>query len=501
MRARTSTTSYPAPTGGWNARDGLAEMKPTDAVVLDNWFPTTTSVNVRRGYLEWSTGYLAPVETLMRYAPTSGAYKLFAVSGVAIYDATASGPVGIPVVTGLTNAQWCHTNIVTPGGSFLWAVNGEDDAKIYDGTTWADVSITGVASNLIVQVCVFGNRLFLVEKNKLKVWYLAVQSIAGAATAFDLSTIFTRGGYLMTMGTWSIDGGTGLEDMAVFVSSEGEVAIYKGIDPTSWEKVGVYHIGHPIGRKCLIKMGGDCLLLSDTGIFPLSRALQSATINRSVQLTDKIQQAIGMAVSNWGQNYGWQMMLYPDANQLWLNVPMVPTMSQSVQYVMNTITGAWCRFTGMNAQCWENMGSAIYFGGQNTVYRAWVGQLDASGAVQADALQAFSNFKTDAQQKYFTMVRPSLLADGRPSILYGLNLDFLQQPATGALPYYDNSTMVWGSMVWGSMVWGGGLQQISQWQTVGGIGRYAALRMTVQNNGSRVQWNETSFLYQVGGVL
>jgi len=488
--------------GGLNARDSLASMKATDAVVMENWFPDPTSVSVRKGYIEWSTGYANPVQTLMRYAPTSGAYKMFAASGTGFYDATAQGAVGAPVVTGLTNAQWCYTNIITPGGSFLWCVNGVDNGKLYEGSTWADVSITGVASSAIAQVNVFGNRLFLVEKNRLRVWYLAVQSIAGAATQFDLSTIFTRGGYLVAMNTWSVDAGSGLDDQAVFVSSEGEVAIYKGIDPTSWQKIGMYYIGRPIGRNCLIKMAGDCLLLCEGGIFPLSRALQSATIDRAVALTDKIQDAISQSVSLYTQNFGWQMCLYPDQNQLWLNVPMLNSIGQSVQYVMNTITGSWTKFTNMNGFCWETVGNGIYFGGMTTVYKAWTGQFDILGQVQADVLQAFSNFKTQARQKYFTMVRPSIVADGAPSILYSLNLDFLQQPASGALAFQPViNAMIWGSMVWGSMIWGGGLQQISQWQTVGGIGRYAALRMTVQSNGSSVQWNETGFLYEIGGVL
>lgn len=502
MRAPGVTASFPAPVGGLNARDSLAAMKPTDAVVMENWFPDPTSVSVRKGYIEWSTGYANPVETLMRYAPTSGAYKLFAASGTAFYDATAQGPVGAPVAGSLANAQWCHTNIITPGGSYLWCVNGVDVGRIYDGSTWNTVSITGVASTDIAQVNVFGNRLFLVEKNSLRVWYLAVQSIAGAATSFDLSTIFTRGGYLMAMHTWSVDAGSGLDDQAVFVSSEGEVAVYKGTDPASWTKIGMYYIGRPIGRKCLIKLAGDCLLLCEAGIFPLSRALQSATIDRAVALTDKIQDAISQSVSVYGLNFGWQMTLYPDQNQLWLNVPTLTSIGQSVQYVMNTITGSWTKFTNMNGFCWEVVGSGIYFGGMNAVYKAWTGQFDVLGQVQADVLQAFSNFKTEARQKYFTMVRPAIVADGNPSILYGLNLDFLQQPAQGALSFLPIiNAMVWGTMVWGSMVWGGGLQQASQWQTVGGIGRYAALRMTVQANGSNVQWNETGFLYQVGGVL
>lgn len=45
-----TTTSVPAPIGGWNARDSLANMSPTDAVQLVNWFPTPTDVTMRSGY-------------------------------------------------------------------------------------------------------------------------------------------------------------------------------------------------------------------------------------------------------------------------------------------------------------------------------------------------------------------------------------------------------------------------------------------------------------------
>jgi hypothetical protein len=492
--------SIPAPIGGLNARDSLAAMPPTDAVILENWFPQPTSVNVRKGYTPWATGFANPVQTIFRYAPTSGAYKMFAASGTGFYDTTLTGPIGAPVVTGLTNAQWCYTNIITPGGSFLWTVNGQDNAKIYDGATWADVSITGIASNLLAQVNVFGNRLFMIEKNKLKVWYLGVQSIAGAATAFDLSTIFPRGGYLMAMGTWSIDAGAGLNDLAVFVSSEGEVAVYQGIDPATWTKQGVYYLGRPIGRKCFAKMGGDFLLLCEQGIYPLSRALLSATIDRSVALTDKIQNLISQSVSAYQLNYGWQMTVYPEQNQLWLNVPTGN--GGSYQYVMNTITSAWCYFTNMNSTCWEVIGPSIYYGGQTAVYKAWTGPFDNTSQIQADVLQAYSNFGTQANQKYFTMVRPAILADGDPSILFALNVDFLNLPPTGALSFNPPiNGMVWGSMVWGSMVWGGGMMPIGGWQTVGAIGTYAGFRMTVQANGSNVSWNEISMMYQVGGPL
>jgi hypothetical protein len=45
-----TTASIPSPIGGWNARDSLAAMAPTDAVQLVNWFPTPTDVTMRSGY-------------------------------------------------------------------------------------------------------------------------------------------------------------------------------------------------------------------------------------------------------------------------------------------------------------------------------------------------------------------------------------------------------------------------------------------------------------------
>ena len=48
------TASIPSPIGGWNARDSLAAMAPTDAVQLVNWFPTPTDVTMRRGYIAGS---------------------------------------------------------------------------------------------------------------------------------------------------------------------------------------------------------------------------------------------------------------------------------------------------------------------------------------------------------------------------------------------------------------------------------------------------------------
>ena len=98
------TVSLPAPVGGWNARDSIAAMPPFDAVIMDNWFPDTDYVKVRKGYTNHVTGITGQVETLMQYS-SGTARKLFAAATTSIYDVSVAGTVGAAVVTAQTNAR------------------------------------------------------------------------------------------------------------------------------------------------------------------------------------------------------------------------------------------------------------------------------------------------------------------------------------------------------------------------------------------------------------
>lgn len=484
-------------------------MDKQDAVVMSNWWPYPNDVAIRKGYADWSTDYGDPVETLFRYTSEDGASELFAAAGDSFYDATAQGAVGAAVVTGLTNAQWQSTTITNTAGTHLYCFNGVDKPEYYDGTTWTAVdgvstpAITGVTTTDLVHACVFKRRLFMVEKDSQNVWYLAVDAIGGAATKFDLSAIFTMGGYLMAMATWTLDAGTGMDDHAVFITSEGEVAVYRGTDPTSsdtWALVGVFRLGRPIGRKCFAKFGGDLLVLCSDGLLPLSKGLLSSTINRASARTDKIQNALNEAITLYGSNYGWDVTVYPEANMILINVPVGN--GQNFQFAQNTITEAWTTFTGWVANCFTTVEDSLYYGDATGVRLAWSGNLDGTSVIVGDCLPAFNYFNQPARQKYFTLVRPMLLTDGNPSILYGLNVDFFAQDVSGVLTYTaPNQSMTWGSMVWGSMVWGGSLTNITAPRTVGAVGVSAALRIKAQNNGSNLRWAATDFVYSTGGFL
>ena len=79
--------SIPAPVGGWNARDSIANMEPMDAVQLTNFFPSVSNIVLRGGFVNWVTGISGQVQTLVNYS-TGVANKLFAWAGGSICDVT-----------------------------------------------------------------------------------------------------------------------------------------------------------------------------------------------------------------------------------------------------------------------------------------------------------------------------------------------------------------------------------------------------------------------------
>lgn len=503
-KARAIARSLPAPVGGWNARDSIAAMDEKDAVILTNFFPSTTSVNLRGGYTKWSTGYPGQVETIIAYSGGS-TNKLFGISGTAVYDATSGGAVGGAALSGLTNARWQYTNFATPGGNYIEMCNGTDPVYTFDGTTWASQAgnIAGVTSSTLININPHKSRLWFCQVGTLKAWYLPVQSISGAAQALDLSSFCPHGGYLMAMATWTIDAGFGVDDLAVFVTNNGDVLVYRGTDPSSastWSLVGVWWLGSPIGRRCFVKYKGDLLLITQDGIVPLSSALQSDRLNPKVALTDKIQRAVSDAVTLYSSNFGWEIQPYAKENALLINIPIATNANQQ-QYVMNTITGSWCNFTGWYANCLEIYVDNLYFGSTNYIAQAWSGYSDSGQAIPTMGLQAFSYFGSEAQVKRFTMMRPTFYATSPPAVNGQINVDFDQSPSTAVLASASAIGGLWDQATWDNGMWGAGLQLYRQWQGANGVGYSGAPNIATNTNSIQLQWLATDVVMEPGAIL
>lgn len=501
-RAVSQPVSLPAPVGGWNARDSLTSMQPNEAVVLENWYPATTECVLRSGYTKWTTGITGQVETLMAYSGAN-TKKLFAIAGTSVYDVSSGGAVGAAVVTGLSNARWGYCNIATPAGAFLSMANGVDAPINYNGSAWSTPAITGVTATNLKNPILYAQRQFFIEKNSLKTWYLPVDSIAGAVNAVDISALATKGGYIVAHGTWTIDAGTGVNDHYVIVTSNGQVVVYNGTDPsstTTWAMVGVWDIGAPVGARSMYKYEGDMLLITQDGVVPLSGALQSSRVQPRVAITDKIQYAISEVVTNYNSNFGWQIMYVPTINQLWLNVPIQEGTNQQ-QFVMNTITGAWCNYTGWNANCMEMFNDEPYFGGNGYVAHAYNGAIDDVNNITATGLQAFTNFGNAGTLKRFTMSRPIFRTDGAPSIFAGINIDFNTDIPVTSLTYTSSTYAKWDTAIWDLANWGGGLSILQNWQGLNGVGYYGAPIVKTSCSGIQVRWVSTDIVLEGGAIL
>jgi hypothetical protein len=491
--------SQPAPIEGWDAVSPIAAMSPKRAVKLDNWFPQPDWVEVRKGHIIWSPVTDEPVETLATYNGLT-TRTMFAASNGAIYDVTASG-AGTSVVTGLANSRFQYVNFATTGGNFLYMVNGADIPQYYDGSSWQTATITGITSSDIIGVNAFKNRLWFTLTGSSDVAYLPVDSIQGVASIFPLGGLFTKGGFLMAMGTWSIDAGNGPDDYAVFMSSLGQCAIYQGTDPSSantWALVGVFDMGAPIGRRCLTRVGADIALICIDGVIPLSKAMifERAAVVK-VSLTERIQRVMNQSARLYRDNFGWQLISYPRGTRAILNIPIEENTDQ-VQYVMNTLSGAWCQFIGMKANCWELLNEDIYFGGNDgIVYKADTSGTDAGNTLSADMMTAYNYYNMRGNQKRWTMCRPQLTTDGQVNPGLALNVDFRDDAPLSVPSTQIGNASLWDVALWDQGLWSGDIRTQANWDTVDGIGYCASVRLAVdiepELTGEPAVWGTSSW--------
>jgi hypothetical protein len=513
INRKSQTVSIPAPIMGWNVRDPLPSMPPQYASIMDNTFCMPDSIMVRKGYESWAT-FTGVGETVFDYdGATSGSEKVFVAvdnaGACSVYDITASGAVGAPVISGLTSARIKHAHMATSGGNFTYIVNGADDARLFDGTTWYQVNtgsspyaITGIASSSLSDVITFKRRLWFVESGSLRAWYLPIDSVAGAAVSYDFGPVFKRGGSIVKIDTWSLDAGEGLDDHMVIFSSTGEVAVYRGTDPASastWGLIGVFYEGAPLGTGRSCKFGGDLLVATHDGIAQMSQSLMSSRVTTVTKLTDKVQPQMAQDAYNYSANYGWDLMLFPPQNMLIMNIPVDST--TSYQYVMNTISGAWSRWTGIPAKSWYFANDNLFFGADGYVGRMWQGNSDNGTIVSADILPAYQNFGSASRLKRCTLCSLSIANDGTLEYGVRLEVDFSLNPATISLPASISAIAAYGTAVYGTSLYGGSLSVNKRWFSVNGIGYYVSPHVRIDTQYADVHLYAIDLNLESGGTI
>lgn len=488
--------SIPFPVRGWNAQDPIAGMKRGDAYLLDNWIPRAGYGDFRKGCVQQMLFPVVP-ESLLAYRAGNGE-EFFAVVDGDVYDATSSGSPGAALYTGLTSSRVQSINFANDAGVFMLCVNGSDTPFKYNGSAFSTNAITGSVGSItldptrLINLMPHKRRVFLQEKESLRVWYLDVNAIAGAAGLLDLGPVFSEGGALVGMGVWSgYATDTGPDAVAVFITDQGQAAVFRGNNPADandWFHVGTYTIGKPLGQRAVLNLASDLIVITHDGAISIATAMHADRSNqRGKAMTSRIQLAFANAAAAYGSKFGWEAIVYPTGQLAIINVP-TSELGRAQQFVQNTQTGAWCRFIGLNAVCWTYVNEQIFFAGtdgsnQKGVFRWDTGGSDNGTAIQGDVISAFEHFGSPDVIKHFNMIRPVIRASTNLQPYVDVLVDYMiTQPANVPDSGTPSGAAVWGDAIWGDAVWTSTNPLRREWTGAVGVGYSGAARMRVVAN-------------------
>lgn len=510
---------FPAPTSGWVSNRSLAlpEGAPA-AAVLDNFFPRSGSVKLRRGKQLYATLENDAVDVTALFSYRNGNNeRLFGANENVIYDLTevvfpesteivdededliitetgdwfgVSSTEGLDVMSGFTGGDWSTVQFATTGNIFLLGVNGEDDGFIFDGATFtANTGVVFMDSDGTTPtpyttadmsfIWVYKSRLWFVRKDSLDAFYMEdVDAIAGNAIRFPMAGIFGLGGSLLLGQNWSLgtsDQG-GLGEQNVFVSTQGEVAIYQGSYPGNaddWSKVGVYRIGTPLGKRAFIRGGGDLAIATSVGLVPLSKAIELDVTSLNIATVSyPIADAWDTATSLRGlQN--WQCQLWPEQKMAVISPPNLIGSNDPVLFVSNTETGAWCRYTNWYALCMEVFRGQLYFGTtEGRVYMANVSGMDGTDTYTGSCVPMHEDAGSPGAKKIANIARAVTRANVRTNGKISVSYDFSLALPAGPDATATTGGNLWGVGIWGQAVWSTGIPSVinQPWRSVGGMG-------------------------------
>ena len=496
-------STLPAPAGGWNARDNLASMDPLDAIVMDNFKATSGGISLRKGNTIFADAVTGQVETLFEYESATD-NDFLAVAGTVMYDITSGTPSTKKSL--LTNARWQCTNF--NGVGFL--CNGADTPQEWDGTSLSDTSWTGsglTVTNLI-NVSVSRGRLWFVEKDTAFAWYGGPGAVTGTLLKFDIGQI-CRAGYLVAMGTWSRDSGDGQDDLTVFVMSTGQIAVYENDVAANFTLIGVYEAPKPLGRRCLMNIGGELIIITRGGYTALS-AVMKGGFGPDTTLSDKIRGAVSDATAAGAALFGWQGINHPDGIHVFFNVPNSTT--DFDQHVLNTVTGAWSRYKDWDGGVFGVFAGDMYMGVLDKVYKLDQGGVDnsRSGTVGGDDWEDLTEqweawglvYGGEGLSISGTCIQASNAMDGtgnvkqlmmaRPSIKVGA----AASATVAALPDYSTTTPTANQQTLVPGTTGIAHQNFS----VHATGTTFSIAMTIETS-EEVAWYDTDLVWRPGGFL
>ena len=502
-------------------------MPSEDLIYCYNMIGAEFGLRSRLGWREHCTGLGAPgeqVRSILPYAGSSSANdKLFACTTTGIWDVTASSATPTRVVTfgtQNTDSGWgTSTVFVNAGGTHFLVycdeANGFHSYEPATGWTVGGISgtpITGVTAANLVSVVSWKNRLWLVEKDTAKAWYLGMGAASGAATSFQFGTRFKAGGDLRNLFSWTQTSLSGIDDALVAVSGGGDLVVYNGTDPSAAYSFGIQGSGFlgavPVGRRLATDFGGDLLLMSSRGLVPVSKVAGGSVISTQQYETRKIANLWNQLQSSTSTLRGWSMALHPIDNALMVTIPTA-TGQATQQLAMSLATHGWHQYRdmpmGVCAAPWQG---TLYFGTEDGRVCANDGYVDgvtlaapsSFSTINWSILTAFSNFGTSTLKQVQT-ISTSILAQGG-ALTHAVTPRFdwnMEEPAAPSTVLATGAS-AWDVALWDTGLWAGTYQTHKKVFGSTGIGRHVAI--AVRGSSSyRITLTDLDVSYTEGGIL
>ena len=307
------------------------------------------------------------------------------------------------------------------------------------------------------------------------------------------------GGRIVAIATWTSSQGYALDDMLAIITSQGEVLIYAGTDPSSantWQLKMRFELAPPVSDKCFLPVGAELFIATEAGMVPLSQVIEVDPSTLSTKaITRNIRRAYTDAVKNSRGVFGWCMATLPQESMGIMNVPGAGSVS-TMQFVINTMTGKWCRFTGWNMNCFEYFDGGLY-GGHATngkVYRCNYGANDDGVTIPAVLIPAFTDFGVRGSQKMVNAVQPSIYSDINPAVQIGIAADYKTPILGTVVTGTTGGWFTWDVTPWdGPSVWRG-TDFNRQWDGAGNFGYVLSVAWAANVDGGT---NGDSWVYRI----
>lgn len=522
----TQGTPFPAPSLGINGADNLAEMDPRESIYAYNILPQQYGLRVRTGYREYATSIGTDGgRTIIPYKGSlEAADKLFACAEDGIYDISAGGVIGAAEVTFVdqdtTSGYGQSVAFTTTAGHFQCYCDETNGYYLYDEDldTWTKVAFGVGAGEVsvvdpadLVAVCAHKGRLWFVERDSSRAWYLAPGAVTGAATVFNFGTRFKVGGFLVNLYNWTVDGGEGVDDYLVGISSSGDVVSFRGEDPsdaTAWFLRGVWSIGRPpAGRRVAGSFGGELYLLSSFGVLPITKLISGVLIQEeSTYISKKIAPFIRTRMQQTANDLGWEIVAIPSENILLVAVPDIAEITQ-IQFAYSLNSQGWGFYREFPYFTGVEWNGDFYFSDADGVVQIHAGSTDAVPLdastfepVRFSLLTSFQNLNPSEAYKRLQFIKPIFLAGGTPSYEVVSRYDYdLTEPNGFVTPATQLGTL-WDVGIWDVGLWSGGyiVSQTPSGGTGMGVAIAVALRGETTFETTLVKFTA---MYDAGNLL